>query len=65
MCLAVSRARGSCSVCTLAPRPYRVLLASASASLAVRKGSATRTGPKISSMTTLLEVLTPVIRVGG
>ena len=35
MCLAVSRARGSCSLCTLAPSPYIVLLAIAMASLAV------------------------------
>jgi hypothetical protein len=35
------------------------------ASLAVRNGIATSTGPKISSATTRELVLTPVIRVGG
>ena len=65
MCLAVSRASGSCSEWTEAANPYIVLFAIAIASLAVRKGNATNTGPKISSITTLEAVLTPVMRVGG
>ncbi len=42
-----------------------VLLARDKASLAVLKGKATATGPKISSMTTVEAALTLVIRVGG
>ena len=44
---ATSKARETFSVQTLPARPYLVLLAKDTASLAVRNGRATRTGPNI------------------
>ncbi len=48
----------------VAARPYLVLLASATASSGVRKLIATSTGPKISSLTTVLAGETPVNSAG-
>ena len=62
---AMSSARFTFSVQTLAARPKVVLLASAIASAGVRKLIATSTGPKISTWATVAEGATPVSRVGG
>mmetsp|Transcript_96765 Transcript_96765/g.235216 ORF Transcript_96765/g.235216 Transcript_96765/m.235216 type:complete len:213 (+) Transcript_96765:740-1378(+) len=62
---AVSSASPMDSVHTPALRPYRVLLASAMASLGERNDCATSTGPKISSCTSRDVDCAPVISVGG
>ena len=53
------------SVQTLAARPYRVLLASSTASTGVRNVISTTTGPKISTCAMVAEGATSVNRVGG
>ena len=53
------------SLQTLAARPNRVLLASATASAGVRNVRLTRTGPKISTWATVEAGATSVSRVGG
>ena len=53
------------SVQTLAARPYRVLLASSTASTGVRKLMSTTTGPKISTCAIVAAGETSVNSVGG
>src|SRR5437879_10402002 len=62
---AISRARLMFSVHTLAARPNRVLLASATASAGVRNVMETSTGPKISTWAIVAEGETSVNSVGG
>ena len=62
---AMSSARLMFSDQRLAASPYGVLLASATASLGVRKVIVTSTGPKISTCATLDEGATLVKSVGG
>ena len=62
---ATSSAKFTSSLHTLAARPYRVSLASATASAGVRKVKLTMTGPKISSVASALDGWMPVHRTGG
>jgi hypothetical protein len=64
-CGATSNARLMFSVQTLAARPYRVLLASSTASVGVRKLMSTTTGPKISTCAMVAAGDTSVKSVGG
>src|SRR3954454_21261787 len=64
-CGATSNARLMFSLQTLAARPYRVLLASSTASAGVRKVMSTTTGPKISTCAMVAAGATSVKSVGG
>ena len=65
ICGAMSSARLMFSDQTLAASPYRVLLASSTASTWVRKVISTTTGPKISSWAMVAAGETSVNRLGG